>query len=362
MNTDESAIRNPQFRGVPVIAVTTGDPCGIGPEVLLKALKSFRLPHDSHLVVIGDLVVFDRAARRLNLTLPRWQVIPQSQVASLSAARLTFLDLQHRAHFVPGRSSIEAGRASLAYLNEAIALWKLGCLQALVSGPVTKWAIEQCQAGFVGQTEYLSRAMGRPQVVMMFVSKSLRVVLLTRHLPLREVATAINRKLLRNSLLLVGEALKRQFHIRHPRVAICGLNPHAGEEGLLGQEERRILRPVLSALGQTGIRYEGPFAADGFFANMLSSPQARGKTYDAVVCGYHDQGLIPFKMLARDTGAQLTLGLPIVRTSPDHGSALDIAGQGIAHPGSMRYALELTIQLMSTQQPKHIAHRKIGDR
>lgn len=305
----------------PTIAVTAGDPCGIGPEVVLKALAD--VPRaGARLIVIGDRRVFEQTARRLRVRLPAWE----------------FVDLGHRYPFVPGRSSREAGAASLAYLDAAIALWRMKRIQGLVTAPVTKWAIARATPNFVGQTEHLARAMGRHHVLMMFVSDHLRVALLTRHIPLRRVARAITPRLVETAVRLAAEALRSHFHIAHPKLALCGLNPHAGE-GSPTSEEQRIMHPVLQKLKRQGIVCEGPFAADGLFA-------ARDG-YDAVVCGYHDQGLIPFKMAARDQGCQLSVGLPIVRTSPDHGSALDIAGQGRANPGSMRYALRLAATLVS---------------
>lgn len=307
-----------------VIAITAGDPCGVGPEVILKALRSLRGLRRAQFVVIGDHAAFRHAARRLRLPLP-------------SGRGITFIDCGHRSPFVPGRPTRAAGAAALAYLDRAISLARARTIQGLVTAPVTKWAIDRASRGFVGQTEYLARALRCRDVAMMFVSDRLRVVLLTRHLALRDVPRAVNQRLVRKTLQLTADALQRQFHLRHPRLAVCGLNPHAGENGLFGEEERTVLLPVLQRLRLSGVRCDGPFAADGFFANAHRC--------DAVICWYHDQGLIPFKMAARDQGCQLSLGLPIVRTSPDHGSALDIAGRGVAHPGSMIYALQLAVKL-----------------
>jgi 4-hydroxythreonine-4-phosphate dehydrogenase len=182
--------------------------------------------------------------------------------------------------------------------------------------------------------------MGRREVAMMFVSDPMRLVLLTRHLPLRAVAAAVDCREALATMGVAVAALRRWFGVARPRLAVCGLNPHAGEAGLFGDEEQRVLVPAMRALRRRGVACDGPLAADGFFAQP-----ALVATYDAVVCWYHDQGLIPFKMASRDRGCQLTVGLPIPRTSPDHGTALEIAGQGIADPGSMRYALALAIRL-----------------
>ena len=322
---------------IPTLALTAGDPGGVGPEVLLKAIAAGPETRRARLVIIGDYAVFEAAARRLHRRLPSWSVLRPEQ--PLPSGRSTLLlDLDHRRIFRPGRTSREAGAASMAYLDCAVRLWRDHKIHGLVTAPVTKWAIRQVLPGFVGQTEYLAEATRARDVVMMFVSDRLRVALLTRHLPLRRVAGAINCRLIRRTVRLTARALSQDFHIQRPRLALCGVNPHAGERSLRS-EEQRLMVPVLRAVRREGIRCDGPFAADGFFGSPgLAS-------YDAVICAYHDQGLIPFKMAARDRGCQLSAGLPLIRTSPDHGSALDIAGRGIAHPGSMRYAIGLAAQL-----------------
>ncbi len=306
----------------PSLVITGGDPCGIGPEVILKALAAPR-PHGVRLLVIGDWAVFERTARALHLRWPR---------------AVSFLDCPHRGTFRPGRTSAAAGAASLDYIEEAIRQCRQGKAQGIVTAPVTKWAVGLARSAFIGHTEYLAAAFRAKAVVMLFASDRLRVALLTRHVALRRVPSQVRAGTLCQTAAIVAEGLRRQFGIRHPRLAICGLNPHAGEHGLFGDEERRIVQPALRALAKRGIRVAGPFAADGFFA--------QAHDYDAVLCWYHDQGLIPFKLLARDRGCQVTLGLPIVRTSPDHGSALDLAGQGRAHPGSMQYAIRLASTLV----------------
>ena len=345
----------------PLLLVTGGDPCGVGPEVILKALARPVRP-TVRIAVIGDLAIFEQTAKRLKLPLPRWRVtaspprpLAPSPVRRLAHSpsrpfavsepelfehgrRVLFLNLAHPWRFTPGQSSARAGLASLEYLDAAITLLRRGLGDGLVTAPVTKWAIKRAYGSFEGQTEYLASAFRTPDVVMMFVSEPLRVALLTRHLALRDVPSRVTRQLLRRTIQLTNEGLQRDFRIRQPRLAVCGLNPHAGEAGLFGDEERRVLLPVLHDCQRHGIRVAGPFAADGFFATR--------QRYDAMICWYHDQGLIPFKLLARDQGCQLSVGLPIVRTSPDHGSALDIAGQGRAHPGSMRYALALAAKLV----------------
>ena len=324
----------PPLHDLPLVLITGGDPCGIGPEIILKALSA-PLPRGVRIAVVGDVAVFQRTARRLRLRLPRWAVT--SLDAFNTAGRVACVDLAHPWTFVPGRISTHAGIAQLAYLHAALALAARHRAAALVTAPVTKSAIQRVRPRFVGHTEYFAKAFGVSCPVMMFDSPQLRVVLLTRHLALRDVPRRLEPTLIRQTLLITVHALQQQFGIRHPRLAVCGPNPHAGEAGAFGTEEARLLVPLLQRLRRKGMQVDGPFAADGFFAQRLR--------YDAIVCCYHDQGLIPFKLLARDRGCQLTLGLPLVRTSPDHGSALDIAGKGRAHPGSMRYAIRLAATL-----------------
>ena len=319
----------------PTLAVTSGDPCGIGAEVVLGALARPRPA--SRLIVVGDLAVYERIARRRRRRLPAWRVVRAGDAAADPSASLVFLDVAHRARFLPGRSGAQAGAASLAYLEAATALCESGVARGLVTAPVTKWAIRRSQPRFVGHTEFLIERFGVRDVAMMFASDALRVVLLTRHLPLRAVPPALTREAITSTIRLTVDGLRRQFRIARPRLAVCGLNPHAGERGAFGDHERRVMEPALRRLRREGIRCDGPLAADGFFATRAK--------YDAVVACYHDQGLIPFKLLARDAGCQVSLGLPIVRTSPDHGSALEIAGKGLANPGSMAYAIGLASTL-----------------
>ncbi len=322
-NSTQLPITNYQL---PSLIITGGDPCGIGPEVILKALAA-PLPRGVRLSVIGDARVFEETARALHRRWPR---------------AVSFIDCPHPGRFRPGRTSAAAGAASLAYLEEAIRRCRQGLAQGLVTAPVTKWAVGRAHGAFHGHTEYLAAAFRVKRVVMMCASAQLRVALLTRHIALRQVPAQVRSATVQHTAMMVAEGLRRGFHIRRPRLAICGLNPHAGERGAFGDEERRILQPALRALARRGLRVAGPFAADGFFAQV--------RAYDAVLCWYHDQGLIPFKMRARDAGCQVTLGLPIVRTSPDHGSALDLAGQGTAHAGSMRYAVNLATQLVLNRE------------
>lgn len=303
------------------VGITAGDPCGIGPEIILKALGSKQLNRSVRWALIGDASVFKKTARNLRIRLPP-EIAPAAS--------------RPPANFLPGRATAQSGLASLGYLHEAVRLWRAGKIQGVVTAPITKWAIQESMPAFAGHTEYFAKATRVRSVVMLFASEKLRVVVLTRHIPLKAVSSTVTKTLLASAIRMTVASLRRDFGIPKPRVAVCGINPHAGE-GQSASEEARVLLPAIKALRRGGIICDGPVAADGFFAG--------GVKQDVVIAVYHDQGLIPFKMAARDSGCQVTLGLPFIRTSPDHGSALDIAGRGKANPGSMLYALNLAARL-----------------
>ncbi len=329
------------------LLLTAGDPCGVGPEVILNALQR-PWAFGVRLAVIGDLAVFERLAHRLHLRLPQWEVVSPPSWSSRLPNALVFIDCANTSKFQVGQSSAAAGAAAAGYLDVALHGWQRGGVDAIVTAPVTKHSIQQARGSFEGHTEYFAKALRVQHPVMMFVAPRLRIVLLTRHLRLADVPRRVTAPMVGQTLRATADGLRRWFGIRHPRLAICGLNPHAGEQGMFGTEEQRLIPAIQRSLRAQGVALEGPFAADGFFANLYG-PACAGSGmpggYDAIVCWYHDQGLIPFKLMARDLGCQLTLGLPFIRTSPDHGSALDIAGTGRAHPGSMRYAIDLAIDL-----------------
>jgi 4-hydroxythreonine-4-phosphate dehydrogenase len=242
-----------------------------------------------------------------------------------------------------GESGVAAGGLQVACLAAAVDAVRVGRARALCTGPITKASAHRAGFGFPGHTEYLASRSGASRVAMMLAGPSLRVVPLTGHVPLREVAARLSPAAVADGLELTAQALARDFGCARPRVALAALNPHAGEGGLMGDEEERVLLPGLELarkhLSGAGLEVEllGPLPADGLFAARAG--------HDAVVCCYHDQGLIPLKLLHRDEAVNVTLGLPIVRTSPAHGSALDIAGRGVARPGSMRAALELAVAM-----------------
>jgi 4-hydroxythreonine-4-phosphate dehydrogenase len=309
----------------PPLAVSMGDPAGIGPEVIAKAWEQRDARGLPPFVAVGDA----RAVRRV------WDG-PVARVDDLDAARRAFpealpvLTVEDAGEIVPGSPDLEGARCALHSLELAVGLVRSGAARALVTGPVSK--AQLYAAGFIhpGQTEFVAERCGvaRDHAVMMLAGPSLRVVPLTVHVPLAEVSGLLTAELIVTKARVAARGLQRNFGIEAPRLAFAGLNPHAGEGGALGREEIDTIAPAIAELNGEGIDARGPFAADTLF-----HPRARAG-YDAVLCPYHDQALVPLKTLHFDDGVNITLGLPIVRTSPDHGTAFGIAGQDRAEPGA----------------------------
>lgn len=320
------------------LAISLGDPCGIGPEVVAKALAAEPEDEFGHLVV-GDPEVLARAARSCGLTLSLTPFQGRAQ-----PGRLAFLNPLPKplpAHLAPGDPT--AAQAALAWLEEAARQTLAGQSDGMVTAPLSKESILRLGIPFVGQTEHLTAMAGGPSTAMMLLGHDdrgrwLRVALATTHLPLKEVASQLTEEKILAAIRLASEACA-ELGLPSRRVAVCGLNPHAGEGGRMGTEEGAVIAPAIQRARGQGLSAEGPFPADTLFHQVF---QGR---YEAVVAMYHDQGLVPLKMVAFDTGVNWTLGLPFTRTSPDHGTAQDIAGQGIANPSSMGAAIALAKRL-----------------
>ena len=320
------------------IAISLGDVTGIGPEVTLKALAAERGGHTRYLL-IGDCGLARRLNDQLGLRLPL------EPLGATSASGRLFL---HNPLHQPLAEGLEPGspaasRAALAWLTDGARRCLNREMDALVTAPVNKQAIIRAGQPFIGQTEFLSELAGTTRTAMMLLgqderSRWLRVALVTTHLPLKLIASQLRAETIRLVIELADEAC-RQLELPRRRIAVCGLNPHAGEGGELGTEEITLIRPVVEAARQANLDVVGPLPADTLFY------QAYNGQYDAVVAMYHDQGLAPLKMVAFNSGVNWTLGLPFVRTSPDHGTAYDIAGQGKADPSSMIAAIGLAKKL-----------------
>ena len=323
---------------VPVrIAISLGDPAGIGTEVTLKALQHPRLRRRVAPVLFGDLTVARETVDRLRLKmrfLPATAVddphgaIPLVEVATLPAGARR-----------PGRPSRAGGEAAFQAIVAAVRSVQGGHTAAVVTAPISKANIVAAGHEFAGHTELLTELSKAPCVRMMMAGPRLRVVLVTTHVALRKVPSLLTPGRIGDTITLTQQTLRTRFGIRRPRIAVCGLNPHAGEAGLFGQEDERVIRPAVQQARRRGVQAIGPLPADSVFAHAVDG------RYDAVVCMYHDQGLAPFKLLHFRDGVNVTLGLPFVRTSPDHGTAYDIAGRGVADPSSMIAAIELAMKL-----------------
>jgi 4-hydroxythreonine-4-phosphate dehydrogenase len=321
------------------IAIALGDPGGIGPEVALKAIAAEPLKHTRYLL-FGDLRLVEALVTSLRLKL---RIVPAEKATAKDRVQL----LQPLPCAIDSRlpsGSPEHARAALAWLRAGAQCCLRDDAHALVTAPVNKESIIRAgKKEFVGQTELLSALACTRRTAMMLLGHDergrwLRVALATIHVPLKDVPRSLTRRKVELAIELAAEACEHLKLPRH-RVAICGLNPHAGEGGLIGTEEKTVITPAVVAARRRGLDVIGPLAADTLFHHAL-----RGD-YDAVVAMYHDQGLAPLKMIAFDTGVNWTLGLPFVRTSPDHGTAYDIAGRGVADPSSMRAAIRLAAQL-----------------
>lgn len=313
------------------IGLTMGDPAGVGPEVLVKAVKKLLKSKPSmRYLIIGDRRVLENYCAKLKI----------KNFFGNSHIRLSDLGNVSTRSFRVGKDRPEYGRASLEYLDEAISLLKDNKISALVTSPVSKAAINSVGIAFPGHTEYLASSFGTRNFIMMMVSRNMRVVPLTRHIALREVPWKINYRLVYDGIAMTAFFLKKYFSISHPRIAVCALNPHSGEAGFMGREEKRIIAPAIKNLNKNiSARICGPFSADGLFAHY------RRKQFDCIIGMYHDQALIPAKLSDCHKVVNLTLGLPFIRTSPAHGTAFDIAGKGIASPDSMVEAIKLAYRL-----------------
>ncbi len=307
----------------PRLGLTAGDPAGIGPEIVLRALSARDRP-DADWTVYGPAASLDERAARFGL-------------AAASALGVRVVDVGGGA-FEIGRVSPEAGRAAAEAVLAAASDAMAGRVDGLVTAPLHKEALRAAGYRWPGHTEMLAEAAGVSDVAMMFVGGGLRVALLTIHRPLRSVSDAVSGAEVARVVRLVDRELPR-FGARRRRIAVCGVNPHAGEGGLFGREDLEVVRPAVEGLVAEGLDVSGPLPADTVFVRA-----ARGE-FDAVVAAYHDQGLVPVKLLAFGRAVNVTLGLPFVRTSVDHGTAFDIAGIGTADPGSLLEAMKLAAAL-----------------
>jgi 4-hydroxythreonine-4-phosphate dehydrogenase len=315
----------------PRLALTAGDPAGIGPEIVAKALADGRLSALGRVAVFAHADLFDEACRAARVDLlPRGDAGadgPWPRLVPVESGAVP-------AGFRPGSPSAFSGAVAAASVRAAAVAALARQTDAVVTAPLAKAALAAAGIPFPGHTEMLADLAGGADVAMMFVADELRVTLATIHVPLVSVADRLTRESLSSVIRLTRETLVQRLRLADPRIAVLGLNPHAGEEGMFGHEESRTIVPALQAAQERGWRVDGPFPADSFFFR-------RGGEFDAVIAMYHDQGLIPVKLLSRGKAVNVTLGLPFLRTSVDHGTAFDIAGRGVASADSLVEAARL---------------------
>jgi len=306
----------------PTIGITIGDPCGIGPEVTLKALRLLgeRRWDVADLVVYGDADVLRATVERCLPPAPH--------------ATVPLVDLGNFGGEICPGACAEGGRAAMEYLEAAVDDLKSCNISALVTAPVSKEAVQITRPGFIGHTEFLGEAFGGKPVMMM-VGGGLRVALVTAHCALKDVPRLVTESAVFDTIKILDDAMRRCFGVKEPRIAVCGLNPHGSENSPWTREDREVIAPAVVRAHKAGIKCGGPLAGDTVFHRAL-----RGE-FDAVVAMYHDQGLAPLKTVAFDSAVNVTLGLPVIRTSPGHGTAFDIAGKGVADARSMTEAIKL---------------------
>lgn len=327
---------NPKTSALPKIVLTSGEPAGIGPDIILMAAME---AWPAQLLALGDYSLFASRAKQLNLP-----VLLKPYTSSLLATphtpgTLSLIDIPNKSPCIPGMLEPANASAVLAQLEMAIEMCRVGECQAMVTAPVNKAVINEACFPFKGHTEFLAAVTGADRVIMMLVSGNLRVALATTHLPLRAVPDSISTKSLLETIQIVDSHLRTLWNLEQPRIAVLGLNPHAGENGYIGEEDSTVIAPACAEARSQGACIQGPLPADSaFIADMRNNT-------DAYIAMYHDQGLPALKALGFNKAVNVTLGLPIIRTSVDHGTALELAGTGRADGSSLKAAIVTAISL-----------------
>ena len=341
------------MKPLPHIGITMGDPAGIGPEIIAMALTDPMLYESCRPLVLGDSAVLSAAISRMGQNAPR----PLSSAVSINRISapahalgkpgvidlISLSDLGSEA-IEPGKPVVAGGKAMVDYILRAVDMAGRDEIQGMVTGPISKVLMHQAGYKFDGHTQLIAQKTDTKDYVMMLAGAKLRVVLATIHCALKTVPDLLDRDGVYKTILITAKALKEDFGISRPRLAVAALNPHAGEEGLFGTEEQEIIKPAIVRARDQGLAVEGPFPADTLFH------QAAAGRFEAVVAMYHDQGLIPLKLLHFSDAVNVTLGLPIIRTSVDHGTAYDIAGTGRADPSSLKAAIVMAAQMVKNRE------------
>jgi 4-hydroxythreonine-4-phosphate dehydrogenase len=329
----------------PLIAITMGDPAGIGPEIICKVFQSSGIRKMSRPVVIGDLSVMEETIESLGFAL-LLKPIEKAEESSPREGIIEIFDLKNVPKFKIGKPSSISGKAVYGYIKKAVSLAMAKEIDAIVTAPINKETLKMAGLPYTGHTEILAKLTGTKDFGMMLIGGPLRVILVTTHLAIKDIPSMIKKENVLNTIILAHNAML-DLAIKRPKIAVSGLNPHAGEGGMFGKEELEEIIPAIEEARKKGINVSGPVSPDTLFHKAYKGE------YNVIVSMYHDQGLIPLKMLSFGKGVNVTVGLPIIRTSVDHGTAYDIAGKGIADPSSLSDALKLAVKLVELKRKKY---------
>ena len=327
------------MKELPVIAITMGDPSGIGPEIILKALQREDIYQACRPVIIGDAGVLETSSKEIGSISLNPISTPSEATGRPGIIDIISISNLEADFFIPGKLTLNGGKAMVDYIVKAVDLNKKGQASAMVTCPINKELMHMAGCKFDGHTEFLAHLTNTKDYVMMLAGDRLRVSLVTIHCALKEVPRMLNMELILKVIKITCNALEKDFGIGKPRIGVAALNPHAGEAGIIGEEDNWIIKPAVEEARKSALLVDGPFPADIIFYQALNG------RFDAVVAMYHDQALIPLKLVHFSDAVNITLGLPIIRTSVDHGTAYDIAGKGIADPSSLVAAIKMAAEM-----------------
>ena len=325
----------------PIIGISTGDPNGIGIEVILKSLEKINFIGKFTPVIFSNYNLIEEQKRIFNVNC---EIVPINNIENLSRNSVNVFNINNKDFDIEfGKSNSDGGDVSRLSLRLAVEFLKNSMIDGLVTGPINKNNIQNNDFNFKGHTDFLDSCFNG-QALMFMVSSEIKIALLTEHIPIDKVVGEITTELIKTRIKLVEKSLKNDFNINKPKIAVLSINPHVGDGGVIGKHDDVILSPTIQEVSKSGIDISGPFASDSFFGTNMY------KSFDAIIASYHDQGLIPFKTLTFGNGVNFTAGLDIVRTSPDHGTAYDIAGKNIANPSSFSSAILEALNIIKNRK------------
>jgi len=325
----------------PILGISTGDPNGIGIEVILKSLEKINFIGKFTPVIFSNYNLIEEQKRIFNVNC---EIVPINNIENLSRNSVNVFNINNKDFDIEfGKSNSDGGEISRLSLRLAVKFLKNSMIDGLVTGPINKNNIQNDDFNFKGHTDFLDSCFNG-QALMFMVSSEIKIALLTEHIPIDKVVGEITTELIKSRIKLVKNSLKNDFNINKPKIAVLSINPHVGDGGVIGKHDDIILSPTIQEVSKSGIDISGPFASDSFFGTNMY------KSFDAIIASYHDQGLIPFKTLTFGNGVNFTAGLDIVRTSPDHGTAYDIAGKNIANPSSFSSAILEALNIIKNRK------------